>query len=83
MTKKFLYIALLAVAAGTMTSCNEMLDKEPLDKITVNPVFWSKTANVDAQVNRFYEQRVRVNFISRLLATTKWEQTSTNGNSLT
>lgn len=56
MTKKFLYIALLAVAAGTMTSCNEMLDKEPLDKITVNPAFWSKTANVDAQVNRFYEQ---------------------------
>ena len=41
MTKKFLYIALLAVAAGTMTSCNEMLDKEPLDKITVNPAFWS------------------------------------------
>lgn len=56
MTKKFLYIALLAVAAGSLSSCNEMLDKEPLDKIIVNPAYWSKTANVDAQVNRFYEQ---------------------------
>lgn len=56
MIKKALYIGFLALAAGSFVSCNETFDKEPLDKFVVGTEYWSKTANVDAQLNTFYEQ---------------------------
>lgn len=39
-----------------MVSCNDTFDKEPLDSIIVNAEYWSNPANVQSQLNRFYEQ---------------------------
>lgn len=39
----------------TLVSCNDLLDKNPLDQQTNNPEFWNIESNVQAQVNKFYE----------------------------
>lgn len=42
----------------TLVSCNDLLDKDPLDKQTNNPAYWSTESNVQGQVNKFYESFV-------------------------
>ena len=39
----------------TLVSCNDLLDKEPLDQQTNNPAYWNIESNVQSQVNKFYE----------------------------
>jgi len=41
-----------------LVSCNDLLDKEPLDKQTNNPAYWSTESNVQGQINKFYESFV-------------------------
>ena len=37
-----------------LTSCNDFLDKAPLDAFTNTPAYWSNTSNLDNQCNTFY-----------------------------
>ena len=37
-----------------MTSCDDFLDKSPLDAFTNTPAYWSNTSNLDNQCNTFY-----------------------------
>lgn len=51
--KKIYLIGALALAAG-LTSCDEFLDKKPMDKIVNSPEYWNIAANVEAETNRLY-----------------------------
>ncbi|MEG2402517.1 MAG: RagB/SusD family nutrient uptake outer membrane protein [Muribaculaceae bacterium] len=55
MKKYILYSSILAIAAS-MASCNDALDKDPLDRFINNPAYWSNPGNVDGQCNAFYEE---------------------------
>lgn len=57
MKKRTLY-SLLMIGALSLSSCNDFLDKEPLDVLTDNPDFWTNEASVDAYANAFYNQFV-------------------------
>ncbi len=37
-----------------LTSCNDLLDKSPLDAFTNTAAYWSNTSNLDNQCNTFY-----------------------------
>lgn len=52
--KKIYFIGLLALSAGVFTSCNDLLDKEPLDTIVDNPEYWNNPTNVTSQCNKLY-----------------------------
>lgn len=43
-----------ATALAMLTSCNDLLDKSPLDTFTNTPTYWSNTDNLDNQCNTFY-----------------------------
>ena len=52
--KKINYIISLGLLLlGTLTGCDKMLDKEPLDKFT-NVNFWTSAANAESYANSFY-----------------------------
>lgn len=53
---KFKYLIGIFALSLTMVSCNDLLDKDPLDKQTNSPAYWSTESNVQAQVNKFYEE---------------------------
>ena len=57
MKKRTLY-SLLMIGMLSFSSCNDFLDKEPLDTLTDNPDFWTNEASVDAYANAFYNQFV-------------------------
>ena len=46
MKKLFIYST---VALAALTSCNDLLDKSPLDTFTNTSAYWSNTSNVDNQ----------------------------------
>lgn len=54
--KKIILIGALAVAAMSLTGCDDFLNdnRYPLSSQTVNSEFWSNTENVDNQINTFY-----------------------------
>ena len=54
MMKKLFILSTVALAA--LTSCNDLLDKSPLDTFTNTPAYWSNTSNVENQCNTFYNQ---------------------------
>lgn len=56
MKSKYIIGALAVAAAAAMTSCDDFLNdnRYPLSSQTVNPEFWSNSANVQNQVNAFY-----------------------------
>lgn len=56
MKKIFIYGA--AVLATVLASCNDLLDKSPLDTFTNTPAYWSNTDNLDNQCNTFYNNYV-------------------------
>lgn len=51
---KKLFIYGLVVLSGSLASCDDFLDKEPLDRFTDNPAYWSNKDNVEGQCNRLY-----------------------------
>ena len=51
MKKLFIYGTMALMA---LTSCNDFLDKAPLDAFTNTPAYWSNTSNLDNQCNTFY-----------------------------
>lgn len=53
MKKKYIY-GIVAVSASLM-SCNDFLDKEPLDRFTDSPAYWSNRDNVENQCNKLYQ----------------------------
>ncbi|MGI6793580.1 RagB/SusD family nutrient uptake outer membrane protein [Bacteroides sp. KG68] len=50
MKKSFIYGTLALIS---LTSCNDLLDKEPLDTFSNTPEYWSNTDNLDNQCNTF------------------------------
>ena len=46
MKKLFIYGTMALMA---LTSCNDFLDKAPLDAFTNTPAYWSNTSNLDNQ----------------------------------
>ena len=54
MMKKLFILSTVALAA--LTSCNDLLDKSPLDTFTNTPAYWSNASNVENQCNTFYNQ---------------------------
>lgn len=51
--KKLYIIAAAALTLGA-TSCDDTLDKQPLDEIVSNTQYWSNPDNVQTQIDRFY-----------------------------
>ena len=51
--KTFLYSALL-LGSLSLSSCTDMLDKEPLDKFTDSPLFWNNPSSVEGYAATFY-----------------------------
>lgn len=51
---KLYIIGAIALTMG-LASCDDMLDKEPLDKITSTDAYWATDDNVETQCNRLYE----------------------------
>lgn len=51
MKKLFIY-GIMALMA--LTSCNDFLDKAPLDAFTNTPAYWSNASNLDNQCNTFF-----------------------------
>ncbi|MCH4155410.1 MAG: RagB/SusD family nutrient uptake outer membrane protein [Muribaculaceae bacterium] len=58
MKKQILLYGVLALGALMTTSCDDILDKEPLDKFTDTQTYWNNTSNVDNQCNDFYNEFV-------------------------
>lgn len=52
MKKSYLYV--FAVMLLALTSCNDLLDKEPRDQFINNPSFWSNQYEVENYCNMFY-----------------------------
>lgn len=52
--KKLIIYGTMALMA--LTSCNDFLDKEPLDAFTNTPAYWSNASNLDNQCNTFYNK---------------------------
>ncbi len=53
--KSFKYLIGIALISLGLASCDNALDKEPLDSFT-NTNFWSSVSNVEAYANTFYNQ---------------------------
>ena len=53
MKKSIFYI--LAASAFVLSSCDDLLDKNPRDTFTNNPAFWSNNNQVESYSNGFYE----------------------------
>ena len=51
--KKLYIIAAAALTLGA-TSCDDTLDKQPLDEIVSNTQYWANDDNVQTQIDRFY-----------------------------
>ena len=51
--KKLYIIASAALTLGA-TSCDDTLDKQPLDEIVSNTQYWANDDNVQTQIDRFY-----------------------------
>lgn len=51
---KKLYILGVVIATISLSSCNDLLDKDPLDKFTNNPTYWNNSDNVGNQCNALY-----------------------------
>ena len=51
--KTFLYSALL-LGSLSLSSCTDMLDKEPLDKFTDSPLLWNNPSSVEGYAATFY-----------------------------
>ena len=49
MKKLFIYGTMALMA---LTSCNDFLDKAPLDAFTNTPAYWSNTSNLDTNAIR-------------------------------
>ena len=56
--KIYKYFYGILALSMTLVSCNDLFDKDPLDKQTNNPAYWSIESNVQSQVNKFYEDFV-------------------------
>lgn len=54
MKKKTLLYSLLLLGSVSFTGCTDMLDKEPLDKFTNNPLFWNNPSSVEGYAASFY-----------------------------
>ena len=48
-------IGLSLLSLSTLTSCDSILDKDPLDKFT-NDNFWTNASNVEGYANTFYNE---------------------------
>lgn len=51
--ENILYSALL-LGSLSLSSCTDMLDKEPLDKFTDSPLFWNNPSSVEGYAATFY-----------------------------
>ena len=49
---KNIYIIGCLAAGLTLASCDDFLDKSPLDQFPNTSVYWSSPANAEAQTNR-------------------------------
>lgn len=47
---------IIAVIGIITTSCNDMLDKSPLDRFENDPTFWNNASNVEGLTNSFYNE---------------------------
>ncbi len=56
MKKKSLLYSLLLLGSVSFTGCTDMLEKEPLDTFTDNPLFWNNPSSVEGYANTFYNQ---------------------------
>lgn len=56
MKKKSLLYSLLLLGSVSFTGCTDMLEKEPLDTFTDNPLFWNNPSSVEGYANAFYNQ---------------------------
>lgn len=54
MKKKTLLYSLLLLGSTSFISCTDMLEKEPLDKFTNNPLFWNNPSSVEGYAASFY-----------------------------
>lgn len=53
--KKNIYLLGVMMLGGVMfSSCNDMLDKEPLDSFTNSPTFWNNPSSVEGYAAEFY-----------------------------
>ena len=53
--KKNIYLFGIMLLGGAMlSSCNDMLDKEPLDSFTNSPTFWNNPSSVEGYAATFY-----------------------------
>ncbi len=55
--KKSIILGAVALVAASLTSCDDFLNdnRYPLSQETANPEFWNNPANVQGQINSFYE----------------------------
>ncbi len=51
--RKIYYVGAVLLATS-LASCNDLLDKYPLDKFTNTPAYWSNEKNLENQCNTFY-----------------------------
>lgn len=50
------HTVIIAVIGIITTSCNDMLDKSPLDRFENDPTFWNNASNVEGLTNSFYNE---------------------------
>lgn len=55
MKNKILLFGGLLTIVATLTGCDDILNKDPLDRFTDTPQYWSNPSNVEGQCNTFYE----------------------------
>ena len=53
--KKNIYLLGVMMLGGAMfSSCNDMLEKDPLDSFTNSPTFWNNPSSVEGYGAEFY-----------------------------
>ena len=75
MKKSKIFLGLLA--AVLMSSCTDMLEKEPLTSNVNNSLFWENVDNLEAYANAFYNQFVGYN--GKFYTTTMTDDQVTSG----
>lgn len=55
MRNKILLYGMMLVGAVSISSCNDTLDKEPLDGFQNSPEFWNNEQTVEGYSNKYYE----------------------------
>ena len=56
--KKIYILSTIALAVAGLTSCDDLLDKDPLDTFANTDTYWNSTDNVEYQCNHLYNEYV-------------------------